>query len=149
MAPAPAPSTAPAGALPNTLEVERLYTVACEKVEQQLCLKKMEPVEPQKPAPPAPTPAPPFFKEIRPLVWLISLWYRANFIWKYVLHVRCMCTSSHARWIEIATTHIAWEATHGPHTSLWVYTGAEPAWGHGELQPLYPHVIHWSPYKSF
>ena len=47
MAPAPAPSTAPAGALPNTLEVERLYTIACEKVEQQFCLKKMEPVEPK------------------------------------------------------------------------------------------------------
>ena len=40
MAPAPAPSTAPAGALPNTLEVERLYTIACEKVEQQLCLRE-------------------------------------------------------------------------------------------------------------
>ena len=39
-APAPAPPAAPAGALPNTLEVERLHTVACEKVKQQLCLRE-------------------------------------------------------------------------------------------------------------
>ena len=39
-APAPAPPAAPAGALPNTLEVERLHTVACEKVKHQLCLRE-------------------------------------------------------------------------------------------------------------
>ena len=39
---APALSAASAGALPNTLEVERLPTVACEKVEQQFCLQEGE-----------------------------------------------------------------------------------------------------------
>jgi hypothetical protein len=38
--PAPDPPAALAGALPNTLEVERLHTVACEKVKQQLCLRE-------------------------------------------------------------------------------------------------------------
>ena len=61
-APAPAPPAALVGALPNTLEVERLHTVACEKVEQQLCHEKVAPVEPQKTAPPAPAPAPPFLQ---------------------------------------------------------------------------------------
>ena len=61
-APAPAPPAAPAGTLTNTLEVERLHTVACEKVEQQLCHEKVAPVEPQKTAPPAPAPAPPFLQ---------------------------------------------------------------------------------------
>jgi len=60
--PTPDPPAAPAGALPNTLEVERLHTVACEKVEQQLCHEKVAPVEPQKTAPPAPAPAPPFLQ---------------------------------------------------------------------------------------
>ena len=39
-APAPAPPAAPAEALSNTLEVERLHTVACEKVKHQLCLRE-------------------------------------------------------------------------------------------------------------
>ena len=39
-APAPAPPAAPSGTLTNTLEVERLHTIVCEKVEQQLCLRE-------------------------------------------------------------------------------------------------------------
>ena len=39
-APAPAPPSARAGVLPNTLKMERLHSVACEKVEQQLCLRE-------------------------------------------------------------------------------------------------------------
>ena len=39
-APAPASLAASAGALSNTLKVERLHTVVCEKVEQQFCLRE-------------------------------------------------------------------------------------------------------------
>ena len=65
-APAPAPPAASAEALPNTLEVERLHTVACEKVEQQLCLREGGAGGAKKPAPPAPAPAPLFYKEPEP-----------------------------------------------------------------------------------
>ena len=64
--PTPDPPAAPAGALPNTLEVERLHTVACEKVKQQLCLREGGASGAKKPAPPAPAPAPTFFKEPEP-----------------------------------------------------------------------------------
>ena len=38
--PAPIPSAVSAGVLPNTLKVEQFYTIACEKVEQWLCLRE-------------------------------------------------------------------------------------------------------------
>ena len=75
MAPAPAPSAVPAGALPNVLEVERLRPVICE-VEQWLYLREGRAGGAKKNlAPPASAPAPPFLQGARaPNGAYVALW---------------------------------------------------------------------------